>query len=481
MQTTQLIKRNLFYYWRTNLAVVFGVTTAVAVLAGALLVGDSVRTSLRDLVVQRLGSTDYVITSQGFFREQLAADIQTHEQFTSGGFTAACPLITLEGTITHEASKRVGSGIRVYGVDERFWKFNSRADASPHGHEVLLSESLARELGTRAGDSLLLRIEKPSEIPIESLHSRKEDLGSTLRLTVRETLTADALGEFSVQPQQSAVRAAFVPLVLLQRTIDQVSKVNLILVSEASRAPTGQAGQIGKTLSTKAALLSKILENRTSLEDFGIKLRALDDQRVISLEHESKMISDSLAKTARETATTLSLRVVPVLSYLANSISTNERSVPYSLVTAVDEDTFESLIREDQRTLVGRSSLPANFPPPIILNEWAAHDLGAERGSGVSLEYYYWHEDGRLETKRADFYLAAVVPLSGLAADRDLVPEYPGISGSESLADWDPPFPVDLKRVRKQDEDYWRQYRTTPKAFIPLETEDPSQTGFPIR
>jgi ABC-type antimicrobial peptide transport system permease subunit len=48
------------------------------------------------------------------------------------------------------------------------------------------------------------------------------------------------------------------------------------------------------------------------------------------------------------------------------------------------------------------------------------------------------------------------------------VPEYPGISESPSLSDWDPPFPVDLKRVRKQDEDYWHQYRTTPKAFIPL-------------
>src|SRR5262249_6993841 len=26
----------------------------------------------------------------------------------------------------------------------------------------------------------------------------------------------------------------------------------------------------------------------------------------------------------------------------------------------------------------------------------------------------------------------------------------------------------DLKRVREKDEDYWRKYRTTPKAFIPL-------------
>ena len=49
-----LVLRGLSHYWRTNLAVVVGVATAVATLAGALLVGDSVRGSLRDLVLQFL-------------------------------------------------------------------------------------------------------------------------------------------------------------------------------------------------------------------------------------------------------------------------------------------------------------------------------------------------------------------------------------------------------------------------------------------
>jgi hypothetical protein len=77
---------------------------------------------------------------------------------------------------------------------------------------------------------------------------------------------------------------------------------------------------------------------------------------------------------------------------------------------------------------------------------------------------------GGSKRRRPDFQLAAVVPISGLAADRDLVPEYPGITESEDMSAWDPPFPMDLGRVRKEDEDYWHQYRTTPKAFIPLST-----------
>ena len=73
---------------------------------------------------------------------------------------------------------------------------------------------------------------------------------------------------------------------------------------------------------------------------------------------------------------------------------------------------------------------------------------------------------GRLGTRSADFTLAGVVPVSG--SDRDLVPVFPGISDSPTLESWDPPFPIDLRRVRPIDEEYWKQFRTTPKAYVPL-------------
>ena len=61
MRSARLLKRGLAYYWQTHLVVVLGVATAVAVLAGALLIGASVRGSLRDLVSQRLGNTDHIV------------------------------------------------------------------------------------------------------------------------------------------------------------------------------------------------------------------------------------------------------------------------------------------------------------------------------------------------------------------------------------------------------------------------------------
>src|SRR5262245_3607260 len=258
MNAVTLVKRNLTHYWRTNLAVIFGVGAAVAVLAGALLVGDSVRGSLRDLALARLGRTDLVITASGFFRERLADDLQSHDRFAAN-FDGACPITALEAVVTRDENNARAGGVQIYGVDERFWKFhgaNTLTGAvpgavatgrpvatapgtvpvgantqTPEGNDVLISQALAQELGAKQGDTLILRIEKPSAIPAESLHGRKDDLGRTVRLTMREALPASSLGEFSLRPQQGAVRAVFVELKKLQKNLEQDGKANVILLA----------------------------------------------------------------------------------------------------------------------------------------------------------------------------------------------------------------------------------------------------------
>ena len=67
--------------------------------------------------------------------------------------------------------------------------------------------------------------------------------------------------------------------------------------------------------------------------------------------------------------------------------------------------------------------------------------------------------------------VSGVVPIE--RGDRNMAPTYPGITDSPTLDDWNPPFPVDLRRIRKVDEEYWEKYRTTPKAFVSLETGQP--------
>lgn len=384
MRTSTLLTRNLRWYWRTNLAVLLGVATATGVLAGALAVGESVRASLRDLVLGRLGNTESIVVrgDGGYFRQEL------------GG----TPIIAAEGAVTHESSKRRAGGVQVYG--------------QPGTNEVLLSAALARELEAKPGDTVLLRVPKPSAVPLESLHGRKDETGKTIRLNVGGI----AMQEFSLRAQQGDVRAVYLPLARLQRELGQRGKANTLLLSPGE--------------SPKAF----------TFEDAGLKLRPLPSGE-LSLESDAGVLSDALVAAAPGRQ---------ILTYLANTMTVGGRQVPYSLVTATD-------------------AAPApSDNDGITLNEWAARDLNAKAGDALTLEYFVWASEGRLATQNAQFRVSQIVPITGAAADRNLAPDYPGITESESLHDWDPPFPLDLSRIRPIDEQYWKQYRTTPKAFIRL-------------
>src|SRR5882672_1965561 len=72
----KLVLRNLAYHWRGNLAVLLGVLVGSTVLTGALLVGDSLRGSLRDQTLKRLGWVDQALVTPRFFRAALADEVR---------------------------------------------------------------------------------------------------------------------------------------------------------------------------------------------------------------------------------------------------------------------------------------------------------------------------------------------------------------------------------------------------------------------
>ena len=449
MSINRLILRSATYHWRTNIAVSLGVAAAVAVLGGALLVGDSVRGSLRDLVLSRLGRTGQVVSSMGYFRDALAGDVTAH------GAGSAVPLIATRAFVTHEPSDRRAAGVLVYGVDDRFWRF--------HGLEprdgVFISPALGIELGVQPGDVLLTRLQKPSEIPIESLFAHKEDLGRTVRLTVTSTLRPAELGEFSLQPQHAEVRAVFAPLRRLQRDLGVERKVNTVLIGESTPEADG----------------SRAFRSGVTLEDLGVEVSVVAGGTAVIVESASGVIGEALERAGREAARELNHAPVPVFTYLANAIRVGDRQIPYSLVSGINLRALSIFERRPPDTSAqtndaGKLDLgePLKWlsPDSIVLNEWTARELNAKPGDTAQLDFYLWDAAGGLRTNSARFMVAGIVPMVGLAADRRLAPEYPGITEAESFSDWDPPFPLDLSRVRPQDEAYWKEYRTTPKAFL---------------
>src|ERR1700724_2116121 len=106
MTLKRLLLRNLFYHWRGNLAVCLGVVVGTAVLTGALLVGDSLRGSLRDLTLDRLGWVDNALVTPRFFREVLA------EQLPASRVSRA---ILLQAAATYHPQGDVKQGPRARG------------------------------------------------------------------------------------------------------------------------------------------------------------------------------------------------------------------------------------------------------------------------------------------------------------------------------------------------------------------------------
>ena len=431
-----LTRASLRYYAGTNALVVLGVAVAVAVLGGALLVGASVRESLRQIALGRLGNTDAVITSPTFFRTALADDIIARTPSLK-----AAPLIVAGGAVSHEESKRSAGRVMVYGIIQRFGEFQFRplpgvaskiAEFPPlSGREALISEALANELGAKAGDSITLRIAKPTDIPLSSLQGRREATGERIRLNIARVLDRASLGEFSLAPSQGAVLSVFVALPLLQRDLSLGDRVNTILL----------AGDTGKGAGDLLPV---------TLDDLGLRTRTGPANQTI-VESRAGLITDSLATRIAEIAPNQQ----PVLTYVANAIKIRDREVPYSTVTAID--------------IAGARVRTENDPRPLIwLNEWAARDLGASTNDVVTLDYFLWSDEEGLSTHSAEFTLAGVVPMDGIGGDQTLTPEYPGISDAADMTSWDPPFPVDLKRIRPKDEDYWDRYRAAPKAIISL-------------
>ena len=427
MTALRLVRRSATYHWRTNLAVVLGVAAAVSVLGGALLVGDSVRGSLRDIALGRLGNAHVAVTSAGFFREDVAVPLAGSVQARPGGIAySVAPLVVASGFVTHEPSGKRAGGVVVYGVDERFWTFHGVRP--PDGPAV--SQALASELGARNGDVLLVRLQRPSEIPVESLFGRKEEIGRTIRLTLAEALPRERLGEFSLRQQQSELRAVFAPLRRIQRDLGVGEQINTVLLSGGE--PDVDA---------------------FSVADFGLNVRPSADRTSLIVDAASGILSESAEASIRTAAQKAGYTPVPVFTYLANTMRLGDRVVPYSLLTATDLQQIT----------------PAPQTDGVYLNDWTAAQLAAKPGDALEVEYYRWDANAGLTTHTATFPVRGIVPIAGFAADRQLAPEYPGITGAESLADWDPPFPIDLSRVRPVDEKYWDDHRATPKAFIDFE------------
>ncbi|MBI1830587.1 MAG: ABC transporter permease [Planctomycetes bacterium] len=252
MTFLSLLVRNLFYHWRGNIAVFLGIALGSAVLAGALLVGDSLRGSLKALTLGRLGWVEESMTPGRFFREKLAREVSAGKR---------APVLLLQGSASYSGGEHRVGRVNVFGVDALFWPDQKTAgdvDWSSADGDIVINSSLASDLGASIGDTVRLNVQAGSAAPGETLMGKRkaEELIQPVTVKVRRIVPDEGMGSFSLKPTPEPVRNAFVPLRFLQQKLGLPGQINLIVVADARPG------------------LNIDLQKQLKLDDWGLRYRS---------------------------------------------------------------------------------------------------------------------------------------------------------------------------------------------------------------
>lgn len=487
----RFIFESLNHRRRIHVAVALGVMTATAVLTGALVVGDSMRGSLRHLALDRLQKIDDALIVPRFFRRELAGEVaKNFESAEANSKITAVPAVLLQATLARngssDADRRIAGRVTVLGVGPEFW--NALAAAGPKlskalgDSEIALNSALADKLGAHVGDEVILRLPRPSDIPADSaLGRKKETVRSLPALRVAEILPTRGLGRFGLYPTQQLPDDAFVAAGTLQHALDQDGKANAIFVS---------FGDGSTPTSADTQLLDKSLHPQPI--DYGISIKRTPDG-YFNVTSDQMLFAPPIEQAAEAAFKPLDGQAT--FTYLANYITAGgpvatanaagpadpgpeppEARIPYSTITALNPRTNPPLGPFLDSAGKPISEIGDN---EIVLNRWAADDMAHQGvkikpGDPVAIQYFLPESlHGQSSETVQVLRLKAIVEMKDAAIDPNLVPELKGLTDQKSIADWNPPFRFDASRVRThpphdQDEQYWKRYKALPKAFVSL-------------
>ncbi len=489
--TGQLIRRSAWHYRSIAFAVAIGVAAATAVVCGALLVGDSMRGSLRALTLQRLGAIDGVVVPGGFFDTQRVASSLPPQ-------TNAVPIIlfargVIETSSTEQQELRRAGNVQLIACEPAYWDLDTtgtRPKTLPTGDQVVFNRAAADELSLKIGDQVTVRLPIEQAVPADSPLGRRESESEGLpRLTVVDIVPNEGLARFGLQPSQANPLCVFLPLELVQNSLDRSGAANVLLISAANGSDPESLDRISAAL-------------QPGLADFGLRLTrvtqtfgAPTEQTIFDyyqLSSERLLLSDNMVRTI--SAELGDAQVHPVMTYLANGIELQTKSgettsIPYSTITATDSSATLPLKFElpaDTKPSGETNATEATADIPIVLNSWAAQRLNAEIGERLTIAYYEPETSaGREIEKTFAAVISDIVPLTRPSEpyrrnrpakfdepptvynDPDLTPTVPGVTDQDSISDWDLPFALD-RSIDREDDDYWAEYRLTPKAYVPL-------------
>lgn len=446
MSILRLSLKGLIYNWRLSVCLLLGTFLASSILAGSLLVGDSVKKTLKSKAFERIGSIySAFITGDRYVTDGFVEKLS--EKFKTDHISG---ILRFPGTLNTPDKSIRSNAININGVDSQFWNlFNNEILSNDY---IAINESLAEQKNLSVGDRVIIKYELPGRVSKDAPLSGETEKIGTISGKITNVIPADKGGQFSILAEQKSTLNIFVPLNLLQEESGKVDRCNLVVTSKING-------------------FDEAIDNDWDLEDLELNYRSTHSG-FTELISERVFISQEVENVVKK----IHSDSEPIISYLINDIIANDNTVPYSVGTGIGK--------------IG-SKLLGITPPTrneIILNSW----LGADTDNGgldvklkdeVNLTFYGVTDsrefkiigDGFDDNKEEDiedvlsFKVTGFIDKDNDALSKKWVPDFPGLETAKSLASWESGMPLDTKKIRDVDELYWDKYRSTPKVFINLD------------
>ena len=300
--------------------------------------------------------------------------------------------------------------IEVYGIED--------AAAGLADREAMANQALLDFLGGASAaftGEVVVRVQTMPEIDAESMPGRPGRIRQ-LRVNVQGLLPLP-YRDFSLEDSQNVPLNLFLRRSYLANSLECVDGGNLV-ISEKS-----------------ADDLRRELQDALRPEDIGLYFADMGGRPI--LKSRRYFLPEFLAMAFPAAQ--------PVLSWFFAELTDDAASVVYSFIAGVPEELM-----------------------PIPATEcWLSEQLGLQPGTGPA-QLRYFQVGAFRDITLNDASFARLRLVDDRAITRSLSADIPGLTDAASCSHWDAPLPVDLKRIRDDDEVYWREHGAKPKAYIAL-------------
>lgn len=426
----KLSLKSIKYYRKSVFYQFLIILLLCAVITGSLMTGKSVRRSLQNTAIEKLGNTGvYISSGLRYFDSKLEDRLRKLTGLEMTG------LLELKGSSQGLVSQITVNNTSIYAVDSNFFSFHKIDSIKIDPGEIVINRKLATSLGVKEGDDIIIHFPEITDIPADAPFAPSQEENSSIVLKTGKIIDAGEMGNFSL-------------------SISQIPSANIFMNISDLENYNGRKYGINRLLVQRSAMsvneLNASLQKAIEPSDIGLRIRKVKSTG------ESEIISNRVFIDAilLDSIKKIIPQATPVITYLANRIEKDKNLNPYSFISGINSRAYNESLSENT----------------VYINKWLANDIGAKAGDSIAMTWYAPDSLNNLVEKTSRFIVDRVIESAGVWADSMLMPDFPGISGSESCSSWDAGIPVNTKLIRDKDEEYWRKYKGTPKAFIAYET-----------